>query len=178
MLAVLLIAFVLIALLAVCLRRRQKRKVEEKRARLSGFPSNGPGRSPTPVAQLGQDMWGPHQHMAHTRGWEYSHDSQNKAGEAAVAGALASERRRDSRRKVKRRDSDRATSDNRTSVRELDGEADAYAAARPGLLDPEKDRSQSMRTRDRDREQSESRRNRPQTAPNRKEIDVDTIEKI
>jgi len=94
MIIVVIVGLVLITLLAICFKRRHRRKVEEKRATLSGFaapPSSSRGRTPEP--NIGQDLWGPHQHMAHTRGWEYNHEQEDAAaGNAGVLGGDAEKR--------------------------------------------------------------------------------------
>lgn len=84
MLGVLAVGLVLFAILLIFFKRRHARKVEARRAAASGFPVNKDGVIRDNTASRGQDMWGPHQHMAHTRGWEYNHD-QEAAG-AAVGG--------------------------------------------------------------------------------------------
>lgn len=63
-------------------RRRHHRKIDEKRAIANGFanqPHIGSGRV--------DEMWGPHQAAAHTRGWEMP--EQTAAGGRGVAGAGA-----------------------------------------------------------------------------------------
>lgn len=101
MVAILAVGFAFLAWLAVWLKRRHSRKIEERRAAVSGFPTPSEkrdgARSATP------DIWGPHQvgdilsrpckihlltvgpkHMHYTKGWEY-HDGT----ELAAGGALA-----------------------------------------------------------------------------------------
>ncbi|KAL9113685.1 MAG: hypothetical protein Q9227_002130 [Pyrenula ochraceoflavens] len=53
------------------LKRRHTRKLEAQRARSSGFTPPMTTTSLGSRSLPGQEMWGPHQHMAHTRGWEY-----------------------------------------------------------------------------------------------------------
>lgn len=64
MLGILAIGFGLIAWGAVWLKRRHQRKVDQRRAAISGFPSESEkrrdgARSATP------DLWGPHQVRGH-----------------------------------------------------------------------------------------------------------------
>jgi len=108
MIVIVIAGLVFIAILAVCLKRRHRRKVEENRATLSGFappPSSSRGRTPEP--NIGQDLWGPHQHMAHTRGWEYNHEQEDAAaGDLGVLGGDAEKRgSRKARRSKKRHES-------------------------------------------------------------------------
>lgn len=73
-----------VAVLAVCLKRRHARKIDERRAASSGFPTaRGWG---SPEIGHGRDMWGPHQHMAHTGGWDYTTDQDREMREASAAG--------------------------------------------------------------------------------------------
>lgn len=71
-----------LALLAVCLKRRHARKVDERRAASSGFPAAQGGSSPD--IGHGRDMWGPHQHMAHTGGWDYTSEQDREMREAST----------------------------------------------------------------------------------------------
>ncbi|ERF75060.1 hypothetical protein EPUS_04842 [Endocarpon pusillum Z07020] len=73
-----------VAVLAVCLKRRHARKVDKRRAALSGFSTARGGGSPE--TGHGRDMWGPHQHMAHTGGWDYTTDQDREMREASAAG--------------------------------------------------------------------------------------------
>ncbi|KAK5082695.1 hypothetical protein LTR05_006575 [Lithohypha guttulata] len=75
MLVILAIGLALLAWLAVWLKRRHRRKLENLRATASGFsydpekrPANGIRRSATP------DLWGPHQMMQATQGYGYASD--------------------------------------------------------------------------------------------------------
>ncbi|KAK4945286.1 hypothetical protein LTR10_015445 [Elasticomyces elasticus] len=82
MLGVLVVAFALLTWGAIWLKRRHRRKVEERRAAMSGFPPSnekGGNRAATP------DLWGPHQHMQHTNGFEYSNPSIMGSGAVAAA---------------------------------------------------------------------------------------------
>src|SRR2546429_6340006 len=121
MLGILLIGLGLLAFLAGCLKRRRRRKLDEKRATLSGFPVHPPpGRNRTPTPTFGPELWGPHQHMAHTRGWQYNHEQDS----AVASGGLLGEEKKG--KKIRREPSGKAgsrgASRNRTSVRELDGD--------------------------------------------------------
>ena len=73
-----------VAVLAVCLKRRHARKIDERRAASSGFSTARGGGSPE--IGHGRDMWGPHQHMAHTGGWDYTTDQDREMREASAAG--------------------------------------------------------------------------------------------
>ncbi|KIV77872.1 hypothetical protein PV11_09650 [Exophiala sideris] len=82
MLGILVVAFALLTWGAIWLKRRHRRKVEERRAAMSGFPAaneKGGNRAATP------DLWGPHQHMQHTNGFEYSNPSIMGSGAVAAA---------------------------------------------------------------------------------------------
>ncbi|KAI1622536.1 hypothetical protein EDD37DRAFT_635273 [Exophiala viscosa] len=95
MLGILVLGFVLLTWGAIWLKRRHRRKVEERRAAMSGLPKaneKGGHRAATP------DLWGPHQHMQHTHGFEYANPSIMGSG-AVVAGAPASNERGDRRSK-------------------------------------------------------------------------------
>jgi hypothetical protein len=119
MLGILLVGLGLIALIAVYLKRRHHRKLNEKRASLSGFPpapSAGRGRTPTPTP--GPELWGPHQHMAHTRGWEYNHEQGDTSASGGVLGP--------GKKKSKKGRGDRGekgSSRNKGSVRDADSNA-------------------------------------------------------
>jgi hypothetical protein len=91
MMMIIFIGLGLIALLAVYLKRRHARKVDERRVASSGFPAAGGGSSPD--IGHGRDMWGPHQHMAHTGGWGYTTEQDREMREASAptgAGVLGS----------------------------------------------------------------------------------------
>ena len=60
-----------VAIIAFWLRRRYRRKKEAQRAAASGFMPPMTTQSLGARSLPGQEMWGPHQHMAHTQGWEY-----------------------------------------------------------------------------------------------------------
>jgi hypothetical protein len=148
MLGILLIGLGLIALIAVYLKRRHRRKLDEKRASLSGFPpapSAGRGRTPTPTP--GPELWGPHQHMAHTRGWEYSHEQDD----TLASGGLLGPRKKS--KKARRDQGEKSSSRNRGSIREADSNA-------PGVL-AEMSKIQQRNEREQERER---RRNRDQHA--------------
>jgi hypothetical protein len=83
MLIVLIVGLSGLAVLAVCLKRRHARKVSARRAASSGFPAAQSGSSPD--IGHGRDMWGPHQHMAHTGGWEYTSEQDREMREASAA---------------------------------------------------------------------------------------------
>jgi hypothetical protein len=83
MLIALFIGLSAVAILAVCLKRRHVRKVDERRAALSGLPAPRGGSSPD--IGHGRDMWGPHQHMAHTGGWDYTTEQDREMRQASAA---------------------------------------------------------------------------------------------
>jgi hypothetical protein len=136
MLGILLVGLGLIALIAVYLKRRHRRKLDEKRASLSGLPSApsaGHGRAPTPTP--GPELWGPHQHMAHTRGWEYNHEQDDTLASGGVLG---------SRKKSKKARRDQGEKGSRGSVREADSDV-------PSAL-TEMSKIQQKREREQERE--------------------------
>jgi len=59
MLAILLVGFIGLAWLGIWLKRRHRKKVEERRAASSGFPSASEKRDGARAAT--PDLWGPHQ---------------------------------------------------------------------------------------------------------------------
>ncbi|KPI46044.1 uncharacterized protein AB675_612 [Cyphellophora attinorum] len=69
----------LLAALLIFLKKRHRRKVNERRAQMGGFPTErekaAGARAATP------DLWGPHQHMHASKGWEY----QEGAGPGVMA---------------------------------------------------------------------------------------------
>ena len=92
MVAILLIGLGALAFFAVWLKRRHKRKAEEKQAVRSGFPiEREKAGSRASTANL-ESLFGPAQHMAATRGWEYPDEN-----DGAAAAALAGEKRRSTR---------------------------------------------------------------------------------
>jgi hypothetical protein len=109
----------LLAWLLVCLKRRHRRKVEDRRAAASGFPTQDArragARSATP------ELWGPHQvnispqtpihamltrrlqHMHHTKGWEYSNDPAIIGGRTLTSSSkLGRKSKRESSRRSQR----------------------------------------------------------------------------
>ena len=203
MLGILLIGLGLIAFLAICLKRRHRRKLDEKRATLSGFPAPPPSaRHRTPTPSLGPELWGPHQHMAHTHGWEYSHEQDSTLASGGVLGA--EKKRKNIRRDQTEKGGSRGASRNRTSARELDSDVPSVLSEmakvqrrREREQERERERnrdqyaefrSQSMRgavsafERDRDRERrSQTMREKDKVAWRDRDRDpekVDAIEKI
>ncbi|KIW26455.1 uncharacterized protein PV07_09548 [Cladophialophora immunda] len=91
MLGILTVGFALLTWLAIWFKRRQHRKIEERRAAASGFPPaddrRGGARSATP------DIWGPHQHMHYTKGWEYHNDPAIMGGSALASSNNKRDRR-------------------------------------------------------------------------------------
>jgi hypothetical protein len=113
MLAILLVGLGLICLISLYLKRRHRRKLDEKRASLSGFPpahSAGRGRTPTPTP--GPELWGPHQHMAHTRGWEYNREQDDALASGGVLGP------RKKSKKARRDRGEKSSSRSRGSIRD------------------------------------------------------------
>jgi len=92
MVAILIVGFAALTWGAVWLKRRHHRKYEERRATLSGFPAADEKRGPRAATP---DLWGPHQHMHHTNGFEYSDP-------IVGSGALAATANRDDARRSKR----------------------------------------------------------------------------
>ena len=148
MLGILLIGLGLIAFLAVCLKRRHRRKLDEKRSTLSGFPARPPsGRNRTPTPSLGAELWGPHQHMAHTRGWEYNHEQDSTIASGGVLGA--EKKNRKIQREQSEKGGSRGASRNRSSVRDADSNM-------PSVLS-EMAKVQRRREREQERERERSR---------------------
>jgi len=106
MLGILAVGFALLAWLATWLKRRHGRKIEERRAAASGFPTTtdmrGGARSATP------DLWGPHQHMHYTKGWEYSNDPAIIGGGVLASSSNKRDRRSKRLSSSQRKHSDRA----------------------------------------------------------------------
>ena len=101
---------------------------------------------------LGRDMWGPHQHMAHTRGWEYTHEQDEAVAAAAVTGGAtdALGLREKGSRRLKRRESDRGK-----SRAEKLAEVEADGDTRPGSRNER--RRDRIRDAERQRSEKESR---------------------
>ncbi|EXJ79340.1 hypothetical protein A1O3_08842 [Capronia epimyces CBS 606.96] len=95
MLGILAVGFALLTWLAIWLKRRHGRKVEERRATISGFPTASEKRDGAHSAT--PDLWGPHQHMHHTKGWEYS-EGRGVMGSGALGAAAAGKPGRQSKR--------------------------------------------------------------------------------
>jgi hypothetical protein len=124
-----------LAALAIWLKRRYRRKAEERRAQLSGFPiEREKAGSRASTANL-ESLFGPAQHMAATRGWEYP-DESNGSSATVVAGEKRRSRRT-SRRYGSRRGKD---SDAGDTIQELPTE-----------------RSRSARRRDHERERERNK---------------------
>lgn len=134
MVALLIVGLGGLAFLAVWLKRRHKRKVDEKEAARSGFPiEREKAGSRASTANL-ESLFGPAQHMAATRGWEYPDEN-----DGAAAAALAGENRRSTR--ASRRNSSRRGKD---------------SAADP-KQDMATDRSKSLRRRDYEKERERNK---------------------
>lgn len=147
MLGILLIGLGIIAFLAVYLKRRHRRKVEEKRAALSGFPPRPPsGRNRTPTPSLGPELWGPHQHMAHTQGWEYTHE-QDTVSEGVV---LETGKKG---KKIRREESQKAVSRHNSRSKGGAREADTNGPS----IAPEMSQIQRRQERDQERQRERNR---------------------
>lgn len=86
MVGILAVGFALLTWLAIWWKRRHERKLEERRAAISGFPTPSEKREGARAAT--PDLWGPHQHMDYTKGWEYS-DGPGAIGRGALGVAAA-----------------------------------------------------------------------------------------
>lgn len=85
MLAILIVGLGLLAWLAVWLKKRHRRQVEEKRAAASGFNYDAEKRAKVGRQSPGPELWGPHQMMQATQGYAYSSefvDDKPKRGES------------------------------------------------------------------------------------------------
>ncbi|OCT54418.1 hypothetical protein CLCR_00954 [Cladophialophora carrionii] len=120
MLGILAVGLPLLAWLMVWLKRRHRRKLEAARAAASGFPTNDEKRAGARAAT--PELWGPHQHMHHTKGWEY-HNDPAIVGSSAMA---SSSGRRD--RKLKRESS---SHHNRRDHPEMTQFSDSRPVSRP-----------------------------------------------
>ena len=149
MLAILLVSLCLLALLAVYLKKRHRRKIDVQLAIASGFPVVSDRNGATSADIVGRDMWGPHQHMEHTRGWEYSHDQDA----AVAAGGIFAGREEKGKSTRSRRDSVDGKGNASEAVTEKDMES-ALAASSPGVV---AGRTRSQRKRERDAEREKSR---------------------
>jgi len=111
MLAILIVGFALLAWGAVWFKRRHRRKVEQRRTALSGFAAGDEKRNTRAATP---DLWGPHQHMHHTNGWEYGDPALMGSGAVAANGD-----NRDAERRSKRVSTSRHKGQSRASVTEL-----------------------------------------------------------
>lgn len=134
MVALLIVGLGGLAFLAVWLKQRHKRKVEEKQAARSGFPiEHEKAGSRASTGNL-ESLFGPAQHMAATRGWEYPDEN-----DGAAATVIAGEKRRSTR--ASRRHSSRNGKG---------GVADT-------IQEMSADRSRSRRRRDHEKEKERNR---------------------
>ena len=109
MVGILIVGFIFLAWLAVFLKKRHRRKVDQRRAAVSGFPNQEEKREGARAAT--PDLWGPHQHMAATKGWEYH---LNQGGAARNGEEDGHERKRSKRER--RTPSDMAEIDSRPAT--------------------------------------------------------------
>lgn len=85
-----------LAWLAVWLKRRHRRKIDSQRAAASGFSRGPESRSRQEMRRSSAtDLWGPHQMMQATQGYQYN--TQPGTDGVLTAAALASDRRHPSR---------------------------------------------------------------------------------
>ena len=164
MIGVLVVGFAILAGLALWLKRRHRRKVEQNRAVASGFPANQEKRGRSASSAALEDMFGPHQHQDLTQGYNYTTDQRKVLGLAGF-GAAIREKSRQSRERRRQRDRSRKgkEKENSTSLADI--------AAR--------DRSKSRRQRPPDPAKMDAReRSRSRKRAQRKlENDPDIIEK-
>jgi len=156
MLGILAVGLAFLTWLAIWLKRRHRRKVEERRAAVSGFP--GPNEKRDGARSATPDLWGPHQHMHHTKGWEYHNDPS-----AMGSGALATTADRHDTRRSKKVSSSQSNRRDRNEMTETTGRAPAsrqHSSKDKGKardeavpLDPE------VGPADRSRSRSQKRRN-------------------
>lgn len=133
MLIVLVVGFTLLTLIAVCLKRRHRRKRDEKRALASGFlpRPDSPATNRHSTASLGRELWGPHQEMAYNHGWEYRFsDQEAAAASAGVAGAAGVARTPGSNKRVKREKSSRHRAQCRVDPAEAEKQRDRSRSQR------------------------------------------------
>lgn len=163
MLIVLIIGLSVLALLAVYLKRRHARKVDARRVATLGNPA--PQVASSFDIGHGQDMWGPHQYMAHTGGWEYTAEQDREirnasasAGHRALGNAIGNTKsmKGTGKRGLSKRSkygSQRSARDTETVTAGLTAEEDentkdAMAAVR-------RSRSEQRREREKERERDE-----------------------
>lgn len=151
MAAILVVGLAVIAFLAICLKRRHRRKVENRRIAASGFTADGEKSGDRPSSANLEALFGPAQHMAATRGWEYTHD-QDRALE--TGGVPPDSRRKDSRR-VKRHRSGKGKSRDRTDVHEIGG--DSIHEIDGSSNEARSGRTKSTRRREREMEREKNR---------------------
>lgn len=82
MVIVLVIGLSVVAVLAVYLKRRHARKLDERSATLGSLAPQG---ASSPDIGHRQDMWGPHQYMAYTGGWEYTAEQDREISNASAS---------------------------------------------------------------------------------------------
>ncbi|RMZ86819.1 hypothetical protein DV736_g5955, partial [Chaetothyriales sp. CBS 134916] len=98
MLGILIVGLGLLTWLAVWLKHRHRSKTESQRISMSGFPSPTEKKDRPPSTTA--DLWGPHQHMHATNGWQYQPDPASTVAEDDYASKRQETRRskRDSAR--------------------------------------------------------------------------------
>ncbi|KIX07538.1 uncharacterized protein Z518_02191 [Rhinocladiella mackenziei CBS 650.93] len=186
MVCILAVGFALLTGLAIWLKRRHRRKVEKQRAAVSGFPTatekKDGARSATP------DLWGPHQHMHHTRGWEYNQDPAIMGSGALVVtsdrrGSRRSKKASSSQRKHRYRNEMAELDARRAPSRYQSSKGKSRAPDEAVRLDPEmgpadrcRSRSQTRRDPERDLErnsQSEHQRRLREVRGSRRKKNMD-----
>lgn len=162
MVVVLFVGLGALALLAVCLKRRHARKREERRVASSGILPPRGGNSPD--VGHGREMWGPHQHMAHTGGWEYTIEQDRAMREASMAGGAGvlgsavgktkSLKGQGSKRlgKKSRHDSQRSTTRGRVDPDRIRGEPDENTRSAIASIRRSKSEKRRQREAERDRD--------------------------
>ena len=109
MVAILIVGFSLLAWLAVWLKRRHKRKADEKKAAANGVPVMREKRgADAPVNRTSsatlEEMFGPRQHQDLTQGWDYTNEQRRELGIGGMAAAMRKKSRERKQSRERRRD--------------------------------------------------------------------------
>ena len=166
MLIALFVGLSAVAILAVCIKRRHARKVDERRVASSGLPAARGGSSPD--IGHGRDMWGPHQHMAHTGGWDYTTEQDREMRQASAAsgggvlgGAIGNAKplKGDSKKKLdkKRYGSQRSARHADTGTDRVRGEDDENMRMASSAVSRSRSKRRAEREREREREKQVER---------------------
>ena len=127
MVLVLIVALTALGFLGRYFKRRHARKVAERRAAASGIPrSNG-----TPDIGHGREMWGPHQHMAHTGGFEYTTEQHRQMRDASATGGLEKTKstKSDTKRSLRKKSRHESQRKGDTETTRAEGDENARKAA-------------------------------------------------